>query len=384
MAKILTDISIKKLKPGSVRMEIPDGGCKGLRVIVQPTGVRSFALRYRYAGKPAKLTIGPIEIGLAAARKIAADAQLDLTMGRDPSAVKRTAKQAEQTAGEYLKREGSKLRTMRRRVAVRERVIFPAFGARPIGAIKRSEIVRLLDKIEETSGPAAADDALKVIRKIMNWHATRSDDFRSPIVRGMTRSAGSARTRILTDDEIRAVWSVGDKEALGPLVRFLLLTACRRSEAAEMTWTEIDGADWLLPASRNKTGLDLLRPLSKAARDLIAKLPKIEGSAFVFTGTRGGISRRKERFDSACGIKFKENWTIHDLRRTARSLMSRAGVNTDHAERCLGHVIGGVRGVYDRHEFYAEKQHAYEALAAQIERIVDPPPNNVVTLKAQG
>ena len=60
--------------------------------------------------------------------------------------------------------------------------------------------------------------------------------------------------------------------------------------------------------------------------------------------------------------------------------MSRAGISSDHAERCLGHVIGGVRGVYDRHEFHAEKKHAFEALAALIERIVDPKAN-VVALR---
>ena len=74
-----------------------------------------------------------------------------------------------------------------------------------------------------------------------------------------------------------------------------------------------------------------------------------------------------------------ERWTIHDLRRTARTLMSRAGVNADIAERCLGHVIAGVRGIYDRHRFEEEKRSAFEALAAQIERIVNPQPNVVDT-----
>jgi integrase len=73
-------------------------------------------------------------------------------------------------------------------------------------------------------------------------------------------------------------------------------------------------------------------------------------------------------------------WTLHDLRRTARSLMSRAGVNTDIAERCLAHVLGGVRGVYDRYAYYDEKKHAFEALAALVERIVNPPADNVVPM----
>ena len=89
----------------------------------------------------------------------------------------------------------------------------------------------------------------------------------------------------------------------------------------------------------------------------------------------GGFRRE---LDAASGVK---GWRLHDLRRTARSLMSRAGVPTDHAERCLGHVIGGVRGVYDRHEYHTEKQQAFEALAGLIERIVTGAQAGVVQLK---
>jgi integrase len=155
----------------------------------------------------------------------------------------------------------------------------------------------------------------------------------------------------------------------GALVQFILLTAARRAEAAEMSWPEIERADWTLPASRNKAKVDLLRPLSKAA---LGTLPaKIDGCVFVFT-TDGrnpvsGFSTFKRKLDRQCGVS---GWTLHDLRRTARSLMSRAGVNADIAERCLGHAIPGVRGVYDRHEYYQEKCKAYEALAVLIARII--------------
>lgn len=89
------------------------------------------------------------------------------------------------------------------------------------------------------------------------------------------------------------------------------------------------------------------------------------------------FSKLKERLDDACSVK---DWTLHDLRRTARSLLSRAGVVSDIAEICLGHVLTGVRGTYDRHEYHAEKKQAFEALAAQVARIVDPS-DNVVTLR---
>jgi integrase len=162
----------------------------------------------------------------------------------------------------------------------------------------------------------------------------------------------------------------------GVYVRFLLLTAARRNEAVEMTWAELSGTDWTLPASRNKTGVELVRPLSKAALDIIEGLPK--AGEFVFTrngkGAMGGLSQLKAALDYASGTS---GWTLHDLRRTARSLMSRAGVPSDNAERCLGHVIGGVRGVYDRHQYREEMLMAYEKLAALISGIVDPQPNVV-------
>jgi integrase len=119
-------------------------------------------------------------------------------------------------------------------------------------------------------------------------------------------------------------------------------------------------------------------PLSAAAAKVLAKLPEFESTDLVFT-TDGkapisGFSKFKKAFDTACGVT---GWTLHDCRRSARSLMSRAGVPNDHAERCLGHAIGGVRSVYDRHAYRDEKARAFEALAAQIERIVRPLENVV-------
>jgi integrase len=403
--KKLTDIGIRNLKPGVARREIPDPGARGLYVVVQPSGAKSYAVRYRYVGKPRKLTL-TAGITLAAARKAAADALYQLEQGHDPGVARRHTRQAQRLAAadtfkavaeEYQKREGGRLRTSGWRRGALERLVYPTLGDRPIAEIKRSEIVRLLDKIaagELTNtagkplrgGLVMANRALAIVRRVMNWHATRSDDFRSPVVRGMARADDGARTRTLTDDELRRVWRAAEVGE-GPfdrLVQFLLLTAGRRGEAAAMTWQELDGADWTLPASRNKTKVDLVRPLSAAAQAVLAKVPRLAGCPFVFS-TDGrsalcGFDYFKKRFDVRCGVS---GWRLHDLRRTARSLMSRAGVNSDHAERCLGHVIGGVRGVYDRHEFHAEKRRAFEALAAQIERIVSPAPN-VVSIPARG
>jgi integrase len=199
-----------------------------------------------------------------------------------------------------------------------------------------------------------------------------------------TKPRERARQRILTDDELRTVWRTAEGQGpFGRMVRFLLLTGARRSEAAGMRWSELSReGDWLLPAARNKTKLDLLRPLPAAALAVIG--PRPDG-VFVFpaalnrtargSGAMRGFGELKAAFDAATGPMAP--WRLHDLRRTARSLMSRAGVPADHAERCLGHVIGGVRGIYDRHEYREEKAAALTALARAIDRIVSGRPTLV-------
>jgi integrase len=393
-----TGIAIDNYKPDTERREIPDDGCAGLYLVVQPTGRKSFAVRYRFAGKSRKLTLQK-GTTLAAARAASTAALHDVERGIDPSAVKRQQKRAQGLAAantfravaeSYLQREGKKkegerLRSLDYQAGLLERLVYPAIGDMPIAGIKRSTIISLLDDIEDNSGPVMAQSVLACVRKLLNWYAVRDEDYRSPVIRGMSRIKPDerARSRVLSDDELRAVWKTAD-ERPGPfsaLVKLLLLTAARRAEAAGMTWQEIDGTDWVLPPKRHKTKTGLITPLSTAALAVIESQPRIEGNPFVFfhsSGTTVGSSRRKKMFDEASGVT---GWTLHDLRRTARTLLSRAGVNADVGERCLGHKIRGVRGTYDRHKFHAEKKHAFEALAALIEKIVNPPAGNVTTLR---
>ena len=207
-----------------------------------------------------------------------------------------------------------------------------------------------------------------------------------------TKPSELARDRILTDDEIRKIWrAAGDmKNAFGPLCRFILLTATRKNEAAHMRRDEIEDRAievggrkstteaWTIPAARNKSKRDCVIPLSGAAKGILDKLPVIGDGKRVFTHDGvtfiGGFSKFKTALDKASGVT---GWRLHDLRRTARSLMSRARVESDIAERCLGHVINGVRGVYDRYEYLPEKQLAFEKLATTLAAIIDPKANVV-------
>jgi len=284
---------------------------------------------------------------------------------------------------EYFRRDGAELRSRVSRERSLERHVYPKLGDKPIEEIKRTDIIRVLDDVADSGALVMADRVLAAIRKVMNWHASRSDDYRSPIVRGMARTSTKerARQRVLTDDEIRAFWAATEP-ATAPyarVVRFVLLTGARRSEVSGMTWDEVADGIWTLPASRNKTKQDLARPLNRRALALLIPRP---AGRFIFS-TDGGHSHlgnfthfRTELHK----VSGTSGWHLHDLRRTARTLMSRAGVSTDVAERCLGHVIGGVRGVYDVWEYIDEKAKAYSALAGLVDRIVNPPPANVESL----
>jgi len=393
MARGFTDIEIRNMQAGKTRREIPDPGASNLYVVIQPSGKKSFAVRYRVAGRPRKLTLSR-GLSLAAARKLAADALLAVEQGRDPAESKKETR-AKLKAAEadtvqalcenYLKREGAKLRTEHARKLVLERLIFPEIGGKPLTELKRGDITRLLDKIEDTNGTKMADLALAYIRKVFSWHAGRVDDFNSPIVKGMSRYDAKANegTRVLSDDELQKIWAATEPSKNPPqpfhaLIRFLLLTGARRSEANLLPWSELsaDGKVWTLTSARNKVKTELVRPLSKAAQSVLASVPPIEGAKFVFG--RG----HKPMHLSAPTVALKtatgtNGWRIHDLRRTSRSLMSRAGVPADHAERCLGHSLGAIRKIYDKHKYEAEMLAAYEALATLIDNIVTPRDNVV-------
>jgi integrase len=348
-------------------------------VMVTAGGHRSYVVQYRNAqGISRRKTIaGALSLDKARgeARKIVGD----VARGIDPLAEERKKEHAARNtlrsvAEAFLAREGKRLRSIKQRRATFERVIFPALGSRPIDAIRRSEIVGWLDKVEDERGPGSAHQALTYLSRLFNWHASRDDEFRSPIVRGMGRINASerARTRVLSDDELRAMWKAASPtHPYRAMLRFILLTATRRDEAASMTRDELVNGNWTIPAARYKGKHDHLIPLSITALALLDSIPNVGRYVFAVSGTGplGGFSNLKAAFDESCGVT---GWRLHDLRRTARSLMSRAGVDADIAERCLGHVVGGVRGIYDRHEYRDEKLRAFEALAAQIERIVNP------------
>jgi integrase len=414
MAKPLTAVAIANLKPRSQRYEISDPGCAGLRVVVFPTRRKSYILRFRYRGLQRKLTLGPCliahgseaepdtapEIGtplsLAAARELATKALRQAKSGTDPAAAKQRQRQEQLAAEgdtlaaiaqEYLRREGGRLRTVGQRRSDLELLCAGTLGRLPIGEITRGQYTRALDHIADHNGLVRSDRVLSAAKTLLSWHAGRSD-FVSPLGRGGRRTsiAGRARQRVLNDEELKAVVETAEQRRDDPFAAFVLFvlhTATRRSEAAGLHRSELsdDGRTWVIPGRRYKSGKDTLVPLSTAAQKIVAARPLRGVYVFSATGAHplAGFTKRKQEFDQACGV---QGWRIHDLRRSARTLLSRAGVSADIAEMCLGHALSGIRGTYDRHQYESEKRAAFEALAKMVSTIVRPPATKVADIAA--
>jgi integrase len=260
---------------------------KGFGVRVQASGAKSYVFKYSAgAGRGAptrRMTLARVgSVTPDEARVLAKQRAGEVVHGADPVMDRRKAQEA---AGDtlravfekYLAREAASLRTALHRRATFERLVFDKFGDRPIADIKRSEINDLLDKIEDENGPRMATVTLGYLGRVMNWYAARSDDFRSPLVRGMARGIAVKRDRVLQDEELRAFWRAGKTwdHSFSLMLRFVLLTATRRDEAADMQWSELvwtealGGYLWTIRAERYKTKIEHEVPLSGAAWDVL-------------------------------------------------------------------------------------------------------------------
>jgi integrase len=349
---------------------------RGFGVRVTANGVRAYVLNYSLNGKEHRYTIGNVaNWNVQEAVKEARALRQRIDRGEDPMA-KAPAIEAKKTITEildnFLKR--SRLKRPDHYTSVFERFVKPAFGQLPINELKRRHIVELLDKIEDENGAVMATRTLSYLRSALNWHAARDEEFQPPFVKGMARSSTTerARDRILTDDELRTLWPVFATSNFGRACQVMLLTGSRRSEVTGMRWEELADGVWTVPATRYKTNREHVVPLSAMALAIINAQPKRNSSPLVFPGRQGASLSRggnhKAAIDKAApGLP---PWTVHDLRRTARSLMSRAGVRPDIAERVIGHAIPGVAGTYDRHAYLAEKKCALEQLADAVRAIV--------------
>ena len=399
----LTDSKIKGLKPpASGQAEYPDALVPGLRLRVGSSGVKTFILRKRVAGRVRNLTIDRYHerrFTLADARKRARALISDIEGGAEPAA--RGRRRGAETVGtvkalfeDYRAAKGQ-LRTIGETKRIFEKYVLPELGGRLADSVTRADVTRLIDGI---AAPTMARAVAAQLSAFYSWAMPRLDRLDSNPCRDAWKPAKPpARERILSEPELRALWTaVADEPApFGPGVRLLLLTLQRREEVFSAACAEFDlkGATWTIPAARAKNGLAHIVPLSPAVDELKPLIDgRREGKLFPARGNAdngaSGFSKAWSRIRAAVVKAIGspvERFTMHDLRRTGATGMQRLGVRLEVTEAVLNHVSGsrsGVVGVYQRHHFTDEKRQALNAWEIELQRIIagKRAPSNVVAI----
>lgn len=389
MKKKLTEMAVSKIAPeAGRRLEVFDTLTPGLALRVTEGGKKSWSVMYRVAGRGTGGNRGPLRrmtlgayplIDLKAAREKAREA-LDLAdRGDDPSDRRRDelAEKRESTVDNiaaryvalHLKPSVKKWHDAERLLRLH---ILPDWGNTPIGDIRRRDGQKLLDKVLMAHGVGIAREVRKHVVAMFNWAHDR-DEVGVNVLAGMKRRdlAYTERERVLSMDELKAIWDAADKMGypFGPMVRLLILTAQRRAEVANMErgWLLPGQQAFEVPVSHYKTDRPQVVPLSVPALAIVEGLPKWNGGDFLLSTTAGrrpvsGFSKAKARLDELSKV---EGWTLHDLRRSAATHMARLGVAPKHVEMVLGHFTEGVAGIYNRYEYLSEKRAALDLWGAQ-------------------
>lgn len=386
MATKLTDAKIKGLRaPQSGQEEHADSDVPGLRVRIGVSGVKTFILRKRIAGKLRNVTLGRYDshrFGLAAARRKARVMLSDIEAGKQipkASAPIQSAPTIRSLMPAYLSSKAH-LRSYPEIQRIADIHILPEIGDRVADAVTRGEVTAFIDGIEAKTMGRAVHAQLSAF---YSWAMKRLDTLPANPCRDAGRPAKPrSRDRILTDEELAALWRVAGREAApwGPGYKLLILTAKRREEVFQADWSEfdLDAGEWRLPPERVKNGVAEIVPLSSPAIEVLKALPRSGSKVFPTrnkarrdeTGPSGfgrAITRMRAAVDLELereGLARGAQWRVHDIRRTVATGLQRLGVRLEVTEAVLNHVAGsraGVAGVYQRHDWKNEKRAALDA-----------------------
>lgn len=396
----LTVKAVEAMRPATDRREIPDDYMAGLYLVIQPSGARSWAVRYRHQGVSRKHTLGSYPaIDLKAARGLAGKALRAVAEGRDPGREKILARSAkadsvEHIVEEFLERHvrrSTRPRTAQEYERLLRQHVLPHWRGRMVHEITRRDVLNALDRVVDRGAPIVANRVLAVVRKFFNWCVARDIIVTSPCVGVKAPTVERSRDRVLSDEELRLVWKAADKAGypFGPLVQMLTLTGQRRDEVAKMQWTEIDFGKrlWTLPRERVKADRLHEVPLNEIAFDILNAAPRHADSPFVFTVNGAvavsGYSKAKHRLDALLPADMQP-WRLHDLRRTFASGMARLGIPVHVTEAILNHrsgKISGITAVYHRYDYQTEKIQALEAWGQHVDSLVNGKTHKVLPLR---
>ena len=360
VTKSLTELTVKKAKLAATRYDIFDGAFRGLGLRVAPTGTKTWFIMKRVNGRMVRTTIGRFpEMNLTEARETAVFASKKMVEGK--TLKKKDADLFSNVVTDWLERDQKKNKTFKQVENAINKNAMPQFGKMRVQQIKKSDIFRLIDKINDNS-PVSANRNLEV----------------NPAITIKALSREKSRDRVLQLDELRALW-IASKNILypfGPITRLLILTGQRFREVSEASWSEFSLKDskWYLPATRTKNGRSHVIHLSKAIKKVLKAIPKFDEQKLIFS-TNGvtavsGISKFKKRLDKVSDVS---DWRFHDLRRSFATMSSDIlNIEPKVIDANLNHVTGvisGVAAVYQRAQYIDQRKDALEGWGAFVESL---------------
>ncbi|ETD87796.1 tyrosine-type recombinase/integrase [Rhodobacter capsulatus] len=372
----------------------------------------AWAVRYRHGETHRRMTLGDYPaLSLADTRRRAREVFTATAEGRDPAGEVKAAKAPKPPKPEtdrdtvaavidlFLRRHASHNRRGDDVAAMFKREIMKKWGEREIQSIGKRDVIEVLDAIVDRGSPVTANRLRAHLNTLFNWAKGRDIVQANPLDGIKPPAPEKPRDRVLTDDEIRLFWNACDGLGypFGPIYRALLLTGQRLREVAEMTWREVDGNTWTLPADRSKNGDEHVIPLSPEVLAILEGLPRIGRYLFTTTGKTpvSGFTRAKERLDKLMTEAVNKDlpegaepvtiaaFTIHDLRRTAATGMAGLRFPPHVVEAVLNHRSGtrrGVAGVYNRFDYADEKRQALEAWAAFVMQLLGGSPGDAAQI----
>ena len=377
-----TDQWLKALKADPEQEKhFGDISCKGLSLKVTKKGVKSFSYTFRLGSKTGRVTLGPYpDISLGGARSRVEELRRLVVAGSDPRHAKAQEKaQREQTIAEmvpeFIERYAKpKNKSWKQAESNLKLYLVSALGQWPVSKVSRRDIHTILDKlIEEGKGPSA-NRALAHIRKFFGWLVERDYIEHSPADHIKKPFSEKRRERVLSDEEIKAIWNAS--EALSPpytaWLRLSLLCGQREMETASMRRSRIEGNLWFLSSNDTKNKRENVLPLSKQAAAIVEELLQSEGEFLLSTGRIGdkplnGFSKAKAQIDRASSVT---EWRFHDLRASVATNLGRLGFDRFIIKLVLNHKDSGVTAVYDRYTYLDEKRAALQKWADRLDEIV--------------
>ena len=393
----LTATEIRKLdlKGNATEAIVFDDDVPGFGVRLRAGGSKTFVFQYKTGAKQRRLTLGPVTaLDLAKARDAAKDLYAQVRLGGDPAGEKAQArlKAGETfaaTAALYLRHQQAKMRP-RSFAQVQRHLNLYARPLHRLGLekITKRDIAACIASVRTNSGPVTGNRARATISAFFTWAMGEGLVEANPVI-GTNRSEEKPRERVLDPAELRLIWNAARDDDTGAIVKLLMLTGQRAGEIAGLRWSEIRDDAIVLPGERTKNHRPHTVPLSKAARDIIAKRQRHGGRDLIFgragryNGWSYGMAATNKRIAEVAGRRLP-HWTPHDLRRSFATHAAGIGIQPHIIEACLNHVSGhkgGVAGIYNKATYEPEKQTALERWAEHLLAIVEGDESNVTPLR---